>query len=123
MKADFISTVTRRRDCLTFAMKKRPTSGLVTYIRTQHGNADVTTSHFKDLTVFVVLNAWFVYCPSPLFGIILKNLVYRIMELINIDKSVLLFFKMNEKNNYINCLFFLFDFFKIERPIQTCFRI
>lgn len=106
MKADFISTVTRRRDCLTFAMKKRPTSGHVTYIRTQRGNVDVTTSRFKDLMVFVVLNAWFVYRPGPLFGIILKNLVYRIVELINIDESLLLFFKMNEKKNCINCLFY-----------------
>lgn len=54
MKADFISTVTRRRDSLTFAMKKRPTSGHVTYIWTRVWSADVITHSVRDLTVFVV---------------------------------------------------------------------
>lgn len=54
MKADCISTVTRRRDSLTFAMKKRPTSGLVTHIRTQDWSRDVSTHILSDLTVFVV---------------------------------------------------------------------
>lgn len=54
MKADFISTVTRRRDSLTFAMKKRPTSGHVTYIWTQGWSRDVSTHSLSDMTVFVV---------------------------------------------------------------------
>lgn len=54
MKADFISTGTRRRDSLTFAMKKRPTSGNVTYIRTQAWSYDVSTHNLGDFMVFVV---------------------------------------------------------------------
>lgn len=59
MKTDFIPTVTRRQGCLTFAMKKRPTSGYVTYIRTLHD--DVIPSGFKDVMVLVVLNIFILY--------------------------------------------------------------
>lgn len=58
MKTDFILTVTRKQGCLTFAMKKRPTSGDVTYIRTLHGDVDVRTLRFEDVLVIVVLNAF-----------------------------------------------------------------
>lgn len=61
MKADFIPAITRRQECLTFAMKKRQTSGDVTYIRTLHGNVDVIASSFKDVTVFVVFNIFVLY--------------------------------------------------------------
>ena len=58
MITDFIHTVTRKQGCLTFAMKKRPTSGDVTYIRTLHGDVDVRTSRFEDVLVLVVLNTF-----------------------------------------------------------------
>ena len=59
MKADFIPTVTRRQGSLTLAMKKRPTSGHVTYIRTLHDDVDVSASSFAEVLVrlqLVVLN-------------------------------------------------------------------
>ena len=62
MKTDFILTVTRKQGFLTFAMKKRPTSGDVTYIRTLHGDVDVRTSRFEDVVVLVVLNTFL--CPG-----------------------------------------------------------
>lgn len=54
MIADFIPTVTRRQERLTFAMKKRPTSGDVTYIRTLLRSADVIPSNSEDVMVLVV---------------------------------------------------------------------
>lgn len=47
MKADFIPTVTRKQGSLTFAMKKRPTSGDVTHIRTLHDDVDVSSVKFQ----------------------------------------------------------------------------
>lgn len=61
MKADFLSTVTRRQGCLTFAMKKRPTSGDVTFIRTLHVDVDVNASNFNDVMVLVVSNIFPLY--------------------------------------------------------------
>lgn len=49
----FIPTVTRSKERLTFAMKKRPTSGNVTHIRTL--NYDARTSTSKVGTGNVVL--------------------------------------------------------------------
>lgn len=66
MKADFIPTITRRLGRLTFAMKKRPTSGDVTYIWTLHGNVNVIASSFKDVTVFVVFNIFVLYSNCKL---------------------------------------------------------
>ena len=69
MKADFLSTVTRRQGCLTFAMKKRPTSGDVTFIRTSHVDVDVNASNFKDMMVLVVS----IIFPFTLYKHILNN--------------------------------------------------
>lgn len=48
MQTDFISTETRRQGSLTFAMKKRPSSGDVTYILTLNDDVYVIASRFKD---------------------------------------------------------------------------
>lgn len=66
MKTDFIPTVTRKQGCLTFAMKKRPTSGDVTHIRTLHDDVDVIASSFKDVMVLVVLNTVLLYSDCKL---------------------------------------------------------
>lgn len=67
MKTDLIPTVTRRQGILTFAMKKRPTSGDVTHIRTLHHDVDVNASDFERMMVLVVLNK---FLPS------INNLTY-----------------------------------------------
>lgn len=61
MTTDFIPTATRKQGCLTFAMKKRPTSGDVTYIRTLHDDVDVVASSLEGVMVLVVLNILFLY--------------------------------------------------------------
>lgn len=81
MKADFISTVTRRRDSLTFAMKKRPTSGHVTYIWTQDWSYDVSTHCLRDLTVFVVWRVCQYDCVSMnSLGCLRNNKLFKINE-------------------------------------------
>lgn len=67
MKLDFILTVTRRQGSLTFAMKKRPTSGHVTYIRTLRSDVDVITSDFTCVLEIVVCSL------SPLFFMLKKT--------------------------------------------------
>lgn len=65
MKADFFPTVTRRQGCLTFAMKKRPTSGHVTYIWTLGNGVDVITLSLHDVMVLVV-HIMIFCCSSPI---------------------------------------------------------
>lgn len=64
MKADFIPAALRKQGCLTFAMKKRPTSGDVTHIRTLHGDVDANASDLEDVMVLVVLNIFLYFYSS-----------------------------------------------------------